>query len=114
MLSDRIGRKPPLVFGTLGLAAAVTGFGLLITFVSLAIFRSLQGVFNDNIGIMKAVLAEITDSSNVARGEVCFWRYLHCFVPYLSMTFGSIFYDSNDVGIRCDCSMSGTHVSCTF
>jgi MFS family permease len=69
MLSDRIGRKPPLVFGTLGLAAAVTGFGLSTTFVSLAIFRSLQGVFNGNIGITKAVLAEITDSSNVTRGE---------------------------------------------
>jgi MFS family permease len=57
------------VFGTLGLAAAVTGFGLSTSFVPLVIFRSLQGVFNGNIGIIKAVLAEITDSSNVARGE---------------------------------------------
>jgi MFS family permease len=68
-LSDRIGRKPPLVFGTLGLAAAVTGFGLSTTFIPLIIFRTLQGVFNGNIGITKAALAEITDSSNVARGK---------------------------------------------
>jgi MFS family permease len=71
-LSDRVGRKPPLVFGTLGLAAAVTAFGLSTSFVSLAIFRSLQGIFNGNIGITKAVLAEITDSSNVARGQSAF------------------------------------------
>jgi len=66
-LSDRIGRKPPLVFGTLGLAAAVTGFGLSTSFAPLVVFRCLQGVFNGNIGITKAVLAELTDSSNVAR-----------------------------------------------
>jgi hypothetical protein len=53
----------------MGLAAAVIGFGLSTTFIPLVIFRSLQGVFNGNIGITKAVLAEITDSSNVARGE---------------------------------------------
>jgi MFS family permease len=67
-LSDRIGRKPPLVLGTLGLAAAMTGFGLSTSFVPLLVFRSLQGVFNGNIGITKAVMAEITDPTNMTRG----------------------------------------------
>ena len=67
-LSDRIGRKPPLVFGMLGLATVVTGFGLSTSFVSLVIFRALQGMFNGNIGITKAVMAELTDSTNMARG----------------------------------------------
>jgi len=70
-LADRIGRKPPLVAGMLGLTAVMVGFGLSTEFVSLVIFRSLQGVFNGNIGITKAVLAEITDSSNSVRGR-CF------------------------------------------
>jgi MFS family permease len=68
-LSDRIGRKPPLVLGMLGLAAAMTGFGLSTAFVPLLVFRSLQGVFNGNIGITKAVMAEITDSTNMTRGS---------------------------------------------
>ena len=67
-ISDRIGRKPPLVFGTLGLAAAIVSFGLSKTFWPLVFSRCVQGVFNGNIGITKAVMAEITDASNIAQG----------------------------------------------
>ncbi|KAF7977167.1 hypothetical protein HWV62_4599 [Athelia sp. TMB] len=64
--SDRIGRKPPLVFGTLGLAAAVTTFGLSNSYWPLVVSRFMQGVFNGNIGITKCVMAESTDSTNIA------------------------------------------------
>lgn len=66
-LSDRTGRKPPLVLGTLGCAAAVSCFGLSSRFWMLILCRSVQGVFNGNIGITKAVVAEITDATNIAQ-----------------------------------------------
>lgn len=67
-ISDRIGRKPPLVFGTLGLAAAITSFGLTKKFWPLIVSRCVQGIFNGNIGITKAVMGEMTDASNAAQG----------------------------------------------
>jgi MFS family permease len=66
-VSDRIGRKPPLVFGTLGLAAAIASFGLSKQFWPLVVSRCVQGIFNGNIGISKAVMAEIADDSNIAQ-----------------------------------------------
>ncbi|KZP23886.1 MFS general substrate transporter, partial [Athelia psychrophila] len=81
--SDRIGRKPPLVFGTLGLAAAVTSFGFSNSYWPLIASRFMQGVFNGNIGITKCVLAESTDSTNIATAL--------SFIPLqygLGMTFG--------------------------
>ena len=66
-ISDRVGRKPPLVLGTLGCTAAVLCFGLSTQFWMVIICRSLQGVFNGNIGINKAVIAEITDATNIAQ-----------------------------------------------
>jgi MFS family permease len=66
-VSDRIGRKPPLVLGTLGLAAAVASFGLSKQFWPLVVSRCVQGLFNGNIGITKAVMAEIADASNIAQ-----------------------------------------------
>jgi hypothetical protein len=101
------------VFGTLGLAAAVTGFGLSTTFVSLAIFRCLQGVFNGNIGITKAVLAEITDSSNVARGESAL-RVVYAVLSGLIHSFQSILFDSNDMGTGCYYCVSDIHVPCEY
>jgi MFS family permease len=66
-VSDRIGRKPPLVFGTLGLAVAIASFGLSKQFWSLVVSRCVQGIFNGNIGITKAVMTEIADESNIAQ-----------------------------------------------
>ena len=74
--SDRIGRKPPLVFGTLGLAAAIASFGLSKKFWTLVLSRCVQGMFNGNIGITKAVMAEITDASNIAQGILA--HFLRC------------------------------------
>ncbi|KAL1686403.1 major facilitator superfamily domain-containing protein [Schizophyllum commune] len=66
-LSDYYGRRPVLLFGPLGLALSMYGFGLSKTFWQLCIFRFLQGTFNGNIGVSKSVMAEFTDSSNRAR-----------------------------------------------
>ncbi|KAJ3823878.1 major facilitator superfamily domain-containing protein [Lentinula raphanica] len=65
-LSDIHGRRKILLMGPLGLTLAMLGFGLSKTFVALVIFRALQGIFNGNIGVSRTVMAEITDSTNMA------------------------------------------------
>ncbi|KAJ3506744.1 hypothetical protein NLJ89_g6698 [Agrocybe chaxingu] len=64
-LSDRYGRRPILVLGTLGAALAVFFFGLQTSFWPLVFFRCLQGIFNGNIGVSKTVIAELSDQTNI-------------------------------------------------
>jgi MFS family permease len=64
--SDRFGQKPPPLFGTLGLTAAIIFFGVSKAFWALILSRCIQGVFNGNIGITKAIMAEIADASNTS------------------------------------------------
>ncbi|KAJ6553591.1 major facilitator superfamily domain-containing protein [Mycena vulgaris] len=64
--SDRYGRRPVLLFAPIGLAMAMLGFGLSKNFWALVGFRCLQGAFNGNIGVSKSVMAEISDSTNIA------------------------------------------------
>ncbi|KAI9452730.1 major facilitator superfamily domain-containing protein, partial [Russula earlei] len=66
-LSDSIGRKPVLLSGTLGLMIATILFGLSQTFWSLALSRFLAGALNGNIGVVKTMLGEMTDDTNIAR-----------------------------------------------
>ncbi|KAJ7579081.1 major facilitator superfamily multidrug-resistance, DHA1 sub-family [Mycena floridula] len=64
--SNYYGRKPILLIGPLGLTFAMLGFGLSKAYWYLVVLRCAQGVFNGNIGISKTVVAEITDSTNMA------------------------------------------------
>ncbi|KAG7090162.1 hypothetical protein E1B28_011770 [Marasmius oreades] len=64
--SDRIGRRPILLLGPLGLTFAMLAFGLSRTFWQLVLFRCAQGVFNGNIGVVRTFIAEITDDTNIA------------------------------------------------
>jgi len=66
-LSDRIGRKPVLLSGLMGLSLGIIAFGLQRTFVGLVLARSFAGAMNGNIAVVKSSLAEITDDSNKAR-----------------------------------------------
>ncbi|KAF9075116.1 major facilitator superfamily domain-containing protein [Rhodocollybia butyracea] len=65
-LSDLYGRRRILLLGPLGLSIAMLGFGISKNFVALVVFRAFQGMFNGNIGVSKTVMAEITDSTNMA------------------------------------------------
>ncbi|KAJ7284430.1 major facilitator superfamily multidrug-resistance, DHA1 sub-family [Mycena rebaudengoi] len=65
--SDRYGRRPVLLLGPLGLALSMVGFGLSKRFWSLVVFRCFQGAFNGNLGVAKSVMAEISDSTNIAQ-----------------------------------------------
>ncbi|KAG1887835.1 major facilitator superfamily domain-containing protein [Suillus subluteus] len=66
-LSDYIGRKPVLLIGLFGLSLSMFCFGLSKTFWTLVISRCLNGALNGNIGVMKSMVAEMTDSTNMAR-----------------------------------------------
>ncbi|KAF9037796.1 MFS general substrate transporter [Hymenopellis radicata] len=64
--SDRFGRRPILLIGPLGLAFAMLGFGISTSFWPLVFCRFAQGAFNGNIGVSKSVMAELSDSTNMA------------------------------------------------
>lgn len=54
MASDRLGRRPLLILGPLGLSLAMLGFGMSTQFWMLLSFRILQGVFNGTIGLFSS------------------------------------------------------------
>jgi len=66
-LSDHVGRKPVILIGLLGLSLSMYCFGLSRTFGGLILSRALNGALNGNIGVIKSMMAELTDSTNIAQ-----------------------------------------------
>ncbi|KAF9007542.1 member of major facilitator superfamily multidrug-resistance, DHA1 sub-family [Cyathus striatus] len=66
-LSDLVGRKPVILTGLVGLSLSMYCFGLSTTFWGIVISRSLNGALNGNIGVIKSMMAEMTDSTNIAQ-----------------------------------------------
>ncbi|KAG2075681.1 MFS general substrate transporter [Suillus decipiens] len=67
-LSDRIGRKPVLLVGLSGTCISMLCFGLSTTFWGLVISRCMCGILNGNVSVMKTMVGELTDSTNMAQG----------------------------------------------
>ncbi|KAH9054528.1 MFS general substrate transporter [Lactarius vividus] len=67
-LSDKVGRKPVLLFGLLGTVISSILFGLSRSFLALVFSRCLNGILNGNTGVMKSMMAELTDETNMAQG----------------------------------------------
>ncbi|KAF9016610.1 major facilitator superfamily transporter [Hymenopellis radicata] len=67
-LSDSMGRKPVLLIGLFGTMLSMFCFGLSRTFWALVLSRCLTGLLNGNVGVMKSVMGDLTDSSNRAEG----------------------------------------------
>jgi MFS family permease len=65
-LSDRIGRRPVILFGLLGTGISIVGFGFSKTFILMMLSRSLGGFTNGNSAVIRTSLGEITDRSNEA------------------------------------------------
>ncbi|KAF8235749.1 member of major facilitator superfamily multidrug-resistance, DHA1 sub-family [Tricholoma matsutake] len=65
--SDRVGRKPVILIGLSGLSMSMYCFGISRSFWALVMSRSLNGALNGNIGVMKSMMAEMTDSTNIAQ-----------------------------------------------
>ncbi|GAA5906508.1 hypothetical protein JCM6882_004454 [Rhodosporidiobolus microsporus] len=66
-LSDRIGRKPVLIIGLLGVTLSIIAFGLSKKFWMLVVSRCIGGALNGNVAVIKSVMGEITDESNQGR-----------------------------------------------
>ncbi|KAG7086623.1 hypothetical protein E1B28_002565 [Marasmius oreades] len=63
-LSNTVGRRPVIMFGTLGVAIATVYFGISRSLTEIILSRCLAGIFAGTIAVIHSVLAEITDSTN--------------------------------------------------
>ncbi|KAL8902817.1 MAG: hypothetical protein Q9207_004365 [Kuettlingeria erythrocarpa] len=69
-LSDRIGRKPVVLMGTLFTASCFLAFGFCRTLWQAIIVQVTMGLMNGNQGVISTCLGEITDRSNQSRAFV--------------------------------------------
>lgn len=67
-LADRKGRKVILMFGLMTTAVTIGAFGMSPTFEAAVILRFMSGALNGNNGVVKAMVAEVCDKSNMAQG----------------------------------------------
>lgn len=66
-LSDRIGRKPVILAGTLLTAACFVAFGFCRTLWQAVVVQAAMGLVNGNQAVVSTCLGEITDRSNQSR-----------------------------------------------
>ena len=57
--ADSYGRKTVLLLGSLGTIISCLGFGLSKSFIAALIFRTLGGLVNGNIAVMRTMISEI-------------------------------------------------------
>lgn len=57
--SDRYGRKPILILGLLGSAVSLVWFGTATSFATALAARSLGGLLNGNVGVLRTALGEV-------------------------------------------------------
>ncbi|KAI9838765.1 MAG: hypothetical protein M1837_002331 [Sclerophora amabilis] len=69
-LSDRIGRKPVILLGTLLTAACFVAFGFCRTLWQAVIVQMCMGFVNGNQGVVATCLGEITDRSNQSKAFI--------------------------------------------
>jgi MFS family permease len=69
-LSDRIGRKPVILLGTILTAGCFLVFAFVETLWQAIIVHALMGLVNGNQGVVSTCLGEITDRSNQSQAFV--------------------------------------------
>lgn len=69
-LSDRVGRKPVILTGTVLTAACFVAFGFCKTLGQAIVVQLLMGLVNGNQGIVSTCVGEITDRSNQSRAFI--------------------------------------------
>ncbi|KAF7597343.1 hypothetical protein BBP40_006283 [Aspergillus hancockii] len=65
--SDRIGRRPVILLGTILTAACFVAFGFCKTLAQAIIVQAFMGAVNGNQGLVSTCLGEITDRSNQSK-----------------------------------------------
>ncbi|KAF9058552.1 major facilitator superfamily domain-containing protein [Rhodocollybia butyracea] len=65
-LSNKIGRKPVIMAGTIGVALSTMYFGLSSSLTDLLVSRAIGGVFGGTVAVVQSVVGEMTDASNQA------------------------------------------------
>lgn len=68
-LSDRIGRKPVLMIGLSGNTIAMLVFGLANTLYIALLARLIGGLFNANVSVTRAYIADVTEPKDVAKNQ---------------------------------------------
>ncbi|KAG1818712.1 MFS multidrug-resistance DHA1 sub-family [Suillus subaureus] len=66
-LSDHIGRKPVILTALFAISISMFSFGLSKTFVGLVISRAFCGAFNGSNGVIKSMVMDITDTTNLPK-----------------------------------------------
>ncbi|KAG2111977.1 MFS multidrug-resistance DHA1 sub-family [Suillus discolor] len=66
-LSDRIGRKPVILTASFAIATTMISFGLSKTFRGLLVSRVICGAFNGESGVIKSMMMDITDATNLPK-----------------------------------------------
>ncbi|KAG1814989.1 major facilitator superfamily multidrug-resistance, DHA1 sub-family [Suillus variegatus] len=64
-LSDHVGRKPVLLIALLAISVSMFSFGLSKTFLDLVVSRVVCGAFDASNGILKIMVMDITDITNL-------------------------------------------------
>jgi MFS family permease len=67
-LSDRLGRRPVILFSIAGSVAAYLGFAAATSFTGLLVARTLSGVAAANLGIAQAYVADVTPPEKRSQG----------------------------------------------
>lgn len=58
-ISDKVGRKPVLIFGLFGTALSMILFGFATNIQTAVIARALGGLLNGNVGVLQTTVAEL-------------------------------------------------------
>jgi MFS family permease len=58
-ISDKVGRKPVLIFGLAGTALSMLVFGFATNLQTAIIARALGGLLNGNVGVLQTTVAEL-------------------------------------------------------
>lgn len=63
--AESVGRKRVVLFGLLGSSITCVGFGFSQSFAMAATFRILGGILNSNVGVIRAMLAEMIEDKRL-------------------------------------------------
>ncbi|KAG5467406.1 hypothetical protein CUR178_01049 [Leishmania enriettii] len=99
-MSDKYGRRFPLISGLFTSGLMMLGFGLSTTVWMCAFFRFMHGLFNGNVMVAKTMMADITDKTNAAKG-FAFVSLCYGIGVLIGPTLGGMLYDpANSSALR--------------